>query len=91
MSDWKNKPLAIEVKAGDKISFCACGLSKNAPYCDGSHKQTDIQPYRVTFEEDKKIWACCCKHSHKRPFCDGTHKTLKGDVVCDTAGKVVGT
>lgn len=29
------------IKAGDKnISICACGLSKNQPYCDGSHKLT---------------------------------------------------
>lgn len=22
------------------IAICACGLSKNLPYCDGSHKRT---------------------------------------------------
>jgi len=25
------------------ISFCRCGLSKNKPFCDGSHKEADFQ------------------------------------------------
>ena len=29
----------IEVKPQEKsVYVCACGLSKNQPYCDGSHK-----------------------------------------------------
>lgn len=29
----------IEVKPQDKsVWICACGLSKNQPYCDGAHK-----------------------------------------------------
>lgn len=28
------------IKEGDKtIAICACGLSKNLPYCDGHHKR----------------------------------------------------
>ena len=31
----------IEVKPQEKSVFiCACGLSQNLPYCDGSHKKS---------------------------------------------------
>ena len=29
-----------DLPAGDAVYFCRCGLSKNAPFCDGSHKKT---------------------------------------------------
>ncbi len=32
-------PLEIKV-GGESKWICMCGLSKNQPYCDGSHKQT---------------------------------------------------
>ncbi|GAB4319155.1 MAG: CDGSH iron-sulfur domain-containing protein [Candidatus Sumerlaeia bacterium] len=31
-------PVAIEA-GGEKKWVCMCGLSRNKPYCDGSHKQ----------------------------------------------------
>jgi CDGSH-type Zn-finger protein len=37
-------PYKLE-KGGDTIWICACGLSKNKPACDGSHKKTrDEEP-----------------------------------------------
>ncbi|MCH2038466.1 MAG: glutamate synthase-related protein [Rickettsiales bacterium] len=77
MAGWQTKPFAIDVKEGDTKAFCMCGLSQNGPFCDGSHKTTDIKPKVVTFDEDKTVYACGCLQSNNRPYCDGTHKNIK--------------
>ncbi len=79
MSGWANKPFALDVKAGETKAFCMCGLSKNGPFCDGTHTATDIVPEVVTFEEDKTVYACGCQQSGKKPYCDGTHNKLKAN------------
>ena len=76
MAGWQSEPFAIEVKAGETKAFCMCGLSKNGPFCDGSHVSTDKTPEVITFDEDKTIYACGCQQSKKRPYCDGSHKNL---------------
>lgn len=76
MTAWQSTPFAIEVNEGDTKAFCMCGLSKNGPFCDGSHKTTDITPKVITFDEDKTIYACGCQQSNNKPFCDGSHKNL---------------
>ncbi|HAS6659069.1 TPA: glutamate synthase [Vibrio parahaemolyticus] len=34
-----NKPIKVELKAGQEYYFCRCGRSKKQPYCDGTHKR----------------------------------------------------
>ena len=40
----KYKPCYAELEKGKRYFWCACGRSKNQPYCDGSHKGTGIVP-----------------------------------------------
>jgi len=68
-------PYVIDEKAGDKY-WCACGRSKNQPYCDGSHGGTEFTPMRVTIEAPRKVAWCGCKRSNNKPFCDGSHARL---------------
>lgn len=76
MAGWQNEPFVIDVKAGETKAYCMCGLSKNGPYCDGSHSTTDKEPKVVSYEEDKVVYVCGCQQSSNRPFCDGTHSKL---------------
>ena len=32
-------PIAVEVKKDKSYYWCACGQSKNQPFCDGSHNK----------------------------------------------------
>lgn len=69
-------PMAINVEAGKQYWWCACGLSKNQPFCDGSHKGTGFSPVQWLAAESTQKWFCCCKHTGSRPFCDGTHSKI---------------
>ena len=69
-------PYPVEVEAGKSYFWCACGRSKNQPFCDGSHKGTGFSPVKYTAEADKRVFFCGCKHTQKPPLCDGSHKDL---------------
>ena len=69
-------PFATEVEEGKDYYWCACGRSKNQPFCDGSHQGTGYEPIAFTAEKKGTVYLCGCKHSGKTPFCDGTHKGL---------------
>jgi len=59
--------------------WCACGRSKNQPYCDGSHKGSSYSPVRVVIEAPRKVAWCACKRSAQAPFCDGSHARIPPD------------
>ncbi len=71
------KPAVVELKAGETVYWCRCGLSRTQPFCDGSHQQTDFEPVVFSAEKDDKYYFCQCKHSNINPLCDGAHKSLK--------------
>jgi CDGSH-type Zn-finger protein len=76
-----NKPIAVELKAGEEYYFCACGKSSNQPFCDGSHKGTGFTPKAFTAEESGDAYLCNCKQSANQPFCDGTHAQVPANQV----------
>jgi CDGSH-type Zn-finger protein len=69
-------PYAVEVQAGKKYFWCACGRSGKQPFCDGSHAGTGLVPVPYEASDSKQVWFCGCKSSGKKPFCDGTHSGL---------------
>jgi CDGSH-type Zn-finger protein len=71
----KKGPYALELDSGT-YWWCACGRSKNQPFCDGSHKGTGFEPLELVLAEAQKVWLCGCKRSAAKPTCDGTHKKL---------------
>jgi CDGSH-type Zn-finger protein len=56
--------------------WCSCGLSRQQPFCDSSHKGTGLKPLRLEITETQEVCLCQCKHSCHKPFCDDTHLGL---------------
>ncbi len=69
-------PYQVEVTEGETYYWCACGRSKNQPFCDGSHQGTGFEPVAFTAEKTETAYLCGCKRTANQPFCDGTHKSL---------------
>jgi CDGSH-type Zn-finger protein len=72
-----DSPTAVEVEAGKAYMWCACGLSKKQPYCDGSHGQTEFRPIFYKAETTQTVYFCNCKSTKTAPLCDGSHKKLR--------------
>jgi mannose-6-phosphate isomerase-like protein (cupin superfamily)/CDGSH-type Zn-finger protein len=73
------KPFYREMKAGQRVLWCACGLSKRQPFCDGrSHVGTGFEPLEYRAAQDEEVLFCGCKQTCTPPFCDGTHSNLPG-------------
>jgi len=75
---YDHKPFKFKCEKGKAYYWCACGLSKGQPFCDGSHKgplmQSILKPVLFIAPEDKEYWFCNCKRTNHRPLCDGSHK-----------------
>lgn len=72
------EPAVLELEAGN-YWWCACGRSKNQPFCDGSHEGTAFEPKELVITERQTVALCRCKRTKNPPFCDGSHAELSGD------------
>ena len=69
-------PMAVDVEAGKSYWWCSCGKSAKQPFCDGSHKGTELTPMKYDATATGKVWFCACKQTANSPLCDGAHKKL---------------
>jgi CDGSH-type Zn-finger protein len=69
-------PFPVDVQAGKKYFWCACGKSATQPFCDGKHKDTTFTPVMYQPDKDRTVYFCGCKHSAGVPLCDGSHNKL---------------
>lgn len=69
-------PYPVEVTAGKTYFWCTCGRSSKQPFCDGSHKVTDLAPMKFEAAENKTLFFCGCKATGNAPLCDGAHNGL---------------
>ena len=72
-------PYVVEVERGKTYWWCACGLSKTQPWCDGSHQGSSFTPVKYQPRHSEKVWLCGCKRSRHSPMCDGAHNKLSLD------------
>ena len=70
-----NAPIKFDAVKDKPYSWCTCGLSKNQPLCDGSHKGTGLKSLKVVPTESNPIMLCTCKLTKNTDGrCDGSHK-----------------
>jgi CDGSH-type Zn-finger protein len=69
-------PFGVDVEEGKNYWWCSCGLSKEQPFCDGSHKGTGLEPMKYSAEKSATVYFCGCKNTKGSPVCDGTHSKL---------------
>lgn len=72
----KKGPYVVELELGKAYYWCACGRSESQPFCDGTHKDTSLEPVKFEVDEQKKYGLCGCKHTKNAPFCDRKHSKL---------------
>ena len=60
--------IAVDVEQGKSYYWCSCGKSSKQPFCDGSHKGTEFNPFVYKAESTKKMFFCACKQLIINPF-----------------------
>ena len=71
------EPLSIKLEKGKNYLWCACGKSKNQPFCDGMHHGSKQKPILFEVKRSGEFRICNCKISKTSPFCDDSHLDIK--------------
>lgn len=82
------KPMQVNLESKEYY-WCACGLSKSQPFCDGSHAGTKFTPKAFEPDEPGDAYLCLCKRTGSPPYCDGTHASLRADAEQPSSSPVV--
>ncbi len=69
----KTEPSSIHLEKGEKYLWCQCGMSKNQPFCDGTHHGTKFKPLLFEAKRTGDARLCNCKLTKSGPFCDDSH------------------
>ena len=69
-------PYAVDLAEGKTYFWCAGGRSANQPFCDGSHRDSGLEPVKYTAQQSRTVFFCGCKYSKKQPLCDGSQNAL---------------
>ncbi|MBL8727091.1 MAG: CDGSH iron-sulfur domain-containing protein [Planctomycetes bacterium] len=68
-------PFVDDCAAG-KHAWCRCGGSATYPYCDGTHRGSDVSPVKIVLDKPTTVVWCACGSTGNPPFCDGSHGRL---------------
>jgi len=71
-----DEPVTIKLIKGENYLWCACGMSQNQPFCDGTHHGSKHKPILFKAQRTGDVKLCTCKLTKTAPFCDDSHLSL---------------
>lgn len=69
-------PFAVDVEKSKDYYWCACGLGKSQPFCDGTHKGGEFVPAKYSADKSTSVYFCGCKQCKNGALYVGAHKGL---------------
>ena len=69
-------PYQVDLQEGKAYFYCRCGHSAKQPFCDGSHKDTGLEPMKFIAPSTGTFNICGCKQTGDEPYCDGSHNMI---------------